>query len=117
MPLIQESITVDQFVLSHKGRLKALCDSFSLRCDSLAKEIWTTKDGITPEMKVAAYGAEAKALFNLCSACATLVYQATGTVKQIVPPGYLVSFNADGSANVTYTAPNPEPADSLPGSA
>ena len=94
--------TVAQSLVSEANQLLA---HLVQRYAAAYRRVWSNK-AATPERIVAAMGAQAEAIFTHSAALAAFINSfGQQQVPATSPAGWTVTFNADGSATATYTAP------------
>ena len=91
-----------QSVVDNANSLLAMLTN---RYQSAYNRVWNNK-AATPDNIIAAMGTQAQAIFTHSAALAAFINSFGQTQVPAAPPaGWTVTFNADGSAAATYTAP------------
>ena len=70
----------------------------------LAGLIWNNSQGNTPQQMFTYLGTSAASLVTLCNAWVAFVGAYTGTTPQVVPSGYTLTTNSDGTVTVTQAS-------------
>lgn len=89
-------------------KMKALLQNLIHQGDQMFKDIWQNRDGIAPDVLIAAMTTDALSIFTNATALMTFINSIQpGAVNWAIPAGWAVTFAQDNSATAVYTPPAP----------